>query len=91
MAVLLAVGFTVGWHAHLWHCQRRRGCPVWREREARKWTDALARRHPTGETNPWAHWKPAPPVDEDKESGAPLERMETPVTGIANPKRKTTP
>lgn len=113
MAVLLAVGFTVGWHAHLWYCLRSKGCPLWRPKTTAAWANTLTEegwetkngkhhrlgetpeRHPTGETkttcDPWSHWQPAPPLDKAEESGAPLERMETPVTGVANKNRKTTP
>jgi hypothetical protein len=84
LAVLLAGGITVGWHAHLWFCKRRHGCPVWLEEDARAW-------NPKAELNGWHRRRKKPPLDKAKESGAPLERMETPVTGIANPKRKTTP
>lgn len=82
--LLFVPSVLLGWYAHLWWCKRRHGCPVLLEEYAREW-DVKA------ELNGWHRRKKQPPVDSETQTGVPLERMETPVTGIANPKRKTTP
>ena len=101
--VIAAAIFLAGWRAHLWWCKRRPGCPAWLEERAKEWNvkrelngwHRRRKKNSGGEAkttgDPWAEWCPAPPIDDKPKTGIPSERMETPITGVANPKRKTTP
>jgi hypothetical protein len=63
-----------------WRARRRKG-------------KGPSERHPTGEVqtqdDPWADWRPEAPLDKAKEPGAPLTRIDTPVTDMHNPTRRT--
>ena len=103
-ALVVAFGLVMlGWRAHRWSCMRRNGCPEWLEERAKDW-DVKAtlngwhrrrKKSSGGEAkttgDPWAEWHQAPPLDDEPKTGIPSKRMETPITGVANPKRKTTP
>jgi hypothetical protein len=90
--VLLAGGITVGWYAHLWLCMRRKGCILYRQASAQAWTDSWTGRYPNGrhERHPTGPVPVEPQaLDEARKSGVPSREQNTPVTGVANPRRKT--
>ena len=95
-ALVVAFGLVVlGWRSHRWWCMRRNGCPEWLQERAKEW-DVKAtlngwHKHKAVPDEAWRQWAPAPPLDGENEKGVPSERMETPITGVANPKRRTTP
>ena len=100
-ALVVAFGLVMlGWRAHRWSCMRRNGCPEWLEERAKDW-DVKAtlngwhrRRKKSGggeaktTGDPWQHWVPSPPLDEEPKTGVPLQIEPTPTTGVANPRRK---
>ena len=97
---LFIVGLAVGWGLHLWYCQRRNGCPLWRQLDTGEWVRRLAAsgwrtkngvRHyprPDHERHP-SGAVPIEALDETARSGVPSRLTDTPTTGVANPKRKT--
>jgi len=92
LAVVFAALIAVGWRLHLWWCQRRMGCPVWIERDARVWTAKLAAHDPNGKRE--RHPTPeAKLLDEKNGKGIPFQRRETPTaeTDLTNPTRRRTP
>jgi hypothetical protein len=90
--VLSAGCFAIGWHAHLFFCQRRKGCPEWQRANARTWTEALAERYPDGhERHPTPVVEVEALLDERRRAGVPSQRRDTPSaeTQPSNPRRKT--
>ena len=95
---LLIVGIVLGWYAHLWYCQRRHGCPLWRQLDTGEWVKRLAvsgwrtkngvRHHlrPEPERHPTP---PAEALDNGATAAVPSQIKDTPATGVANPRRKT--
>ena len=95
---LLIVGIVLGWYAHLCYCQRRHGCPLWRQLDTGEWAKRLAvsgwrtkngvRHHlrPEPERHPTP---PAEALDGRREEGVPLPNTNGVETKPANPKRRT--
>ena len=95
-ALVVAFGLVVlGWRSHRWWCMRRNGCPEWLEERAKDW-DAKAelngwKKRKVVPDEAWRKWAPAPPLDGENGKGVPSKIENTPTTGVANTKRKTTP
>ena len=98
----VAVAAALAWWARGWWCRRANpNCPVWAQERKLIWKAKLRKQYPNGshERRPTPAPTPAPAptpgavpmarLDNEWRAGIPSQRMDTPTTGVANPKRKT--
>ena len=101
-ALVVAFGLVAfGWRAHLWYCQRRNGCPIWRQLDTGEWVNRLTsagwltkngKRHfPREERERHPTTEVATPqiLDEQRRAGVPSRLDDTPTTDLTNAKRRT--
>ena len=95
----IAGGLVLGWCAHEWFCMRRNGCLIWIRNDAAEWSKKLkaegwrtknGRQHHAREQHQTTQIAtPQDLLDGMNGEGVPLQRQDTPSTGVANPKRRT--